>query len=66
MLKKQKEDLGLLNTEDVMNITGWGKHTVDNMMAEEDFPLLQIGKKNEVLFDALKEYLMHRRTKKQH
>ena len=61
-IKMMKQDLCLLDIEDVMGITGWGETTVRKIMdTDEEFPVVKIGKKNQVSFDALKEYLQHRR-----
>lgn len=59
-----KKELGLLGVEDVMKITGWGEVAVRNLMEEDDFPALKIGKSNQVLFGALQEYLKQRRIKR--
>lgn len=63
-INTMKKELGLLGVEDVMKITGWGETAVRNLMKEEDFPTLKIGKPNQVLFEALQEYLKHRRIKR--
>lgn len=60
-IAKNKDELVLLNIKDVMRITGWGKKAVIKLMAQEDFPLIKIGKKNQVSFESLKEYLSCRR-----
>lgn len=63
-IEQMKADLNLLNVKDVMDLTGWGETTVREIMAEDDFPTIKIGKSNQVSFDALKEYLNHRRIKR--
>lgn len=60
-IKKMQKELRLLDVKDVMSITGWGESTVRSRMEDIDFPTIKIGKKNQVSFDALKEYLQHRR-----
>lgn len=60
-IKKMQKELRLLDVNDVMSITGWGESTVRSRMEDIDFPTIKIGKKNQVSFDALKEYLQHRR-----
>ena len=61
-LELLKEELGLLNVEEVMEITGWGESKLNEIMAtDKDFPVIKIGRRNQVRFDALKEYLNHRR-----
>lgn len=62
-IQQLKNELKLLDVEEVMAVTGLGEKTVREMMTEEDFPLIQIGRKYQVTFDALKEYLQHRRVK---
>ena len=59
-----KQELGLLNIEDIINITGWAEATVKKLMEDDEFPTLKIGKNNQVQFEAFKEYLMHRRIKR--
>lgn len=63
-IQEMKQDLNLLDIEDVMKLTGWGETTVREIMTDEDFPTLKIGKKNQVSFEALKEYLRYRRIKR--
>lgn len=63
-VEKMKQELNLLTIEDMMSLTGWGESTVRNLMEDEDFPTIKIGKPNQVSFEAFKEYLMHRRIKR--
>lgn len=63
-LKAMKDELSLLDIEEIMFVTGWGETTVREVMEEKDFPTLKIGKKNQVAFDALKEYVKHRRVRR--
>lgn len=63
-VEKMKQELNLLTIEDVMGLTGWGESTVRNLMEDEEFPTIKIGKPNQVSFEAFKEYLMHRRIKR--
>lgn len=59
-----KQELNLLDIEEIMAVTGWGDITVRKIMEDSDFPTIKIGKKNQVSFEALKEYLKHRRIKR--
>lgn len=62
--KKIKVDsiINLLSKEQVMEITGWGKNTVDYIFSrEEEFPAIKIGKSYQVEESALKDYLSKRR-----
>ncbi|MFR1777295.1 MAG: hypothetical protein ACLSW4_04495 [Clostridia bacterium] len=66
MLSSQKDfvkhEIILLYKEDVMEITGWGKNTVDDIFAHDiDFPAIKKGKKHQVELSAFKEYLSTRR-----
>lgn len=62
-VNEMKQELNLLNTEDVCEITGWGICTVQKIMQyDEDFPAIRIGKENQVTFEGLKNYLSQRRT----
>lgn len=63
-INKLKEELQLLTIEDVMKLTGWGQTTVIALMSEKDFPTLKIGKRNQVTFDALKQYLDNGKIKR--
>jgi len=63
-IQKLKDELNMLNVEDVVRLTDWGENTVRELMQEDDFPTLKIGKNNQVLFDALKEYLKTRRIRR--
>lgn len=57
-----KNEIILLYKEDVMEITGWGKNTVDEIFAHDiDFPAIKKGKKHQVELSALKKYLSTRR-----
>lgn len=57
----QDEEIVLLSTNDVKELTGWGIRTVRKVMNEKDFPLIKIGRKNQVEKSAFKEYLNHKR-----
>lgn len=47
----------------VMEITGWSEGVVKEMFAhDKDFPAIKKGKENQVLLEALKEYLSVRRV----
>lgn len=61
-IQQFKKELKLLDVSDVMKITGWAEATVRAIMQEDDFPVIKIGKKNQVSLDGLKEYLKHRRV----
>lgn len=53
----------LLDKDDVKNITGWGKTTIDYLFAyEKEFPAIKIGKKYLVEQEALKTYFSVRRV----
>lgn len=58
--ERLKDEIILLDIDDIMHITGWGENSVRKIMKEKDFPLLQIGKKNQVLLESFKEYLIKR------
>ena len=61
-LKELKRNIRLLNIEEVSYITNWSKATILKIMEiDKDFPVIKIGKENQVLKDALKEYLSIRR-----
>lgn len=61
MENEVKNEITLLSVEDIEKITGWARATVMKVMSRPDFPVLKIGKENQVLVDAFKEYLMERR-----
>lgn len=64
-LQKMKEDLHLLNVQEVSYITGWSDSTVRDVMNDEkDFPVIKIGRENQVSFEGLKEWLTHRRVRR--
>lgn len=64
-LMKLKKELGLLNVQEISFITNWSNSTILKLMDEdEELPAIKIGKENQVTFDALKEYLQHRRIKR--
>ena len=64
-LEALKEELNLLTVEDVTKLTGWGEQAVREIMrTDKEFPLLKIGKGYQVSFEALKEYVKHRRIKR--
>lgn len=54
-------DIKLLTIEDIEDITGWSTETIRRIMNEKDFPVIKIGKKNQVLAESFKEYLSTRR-----
>lgn len=59
------EEKLLLNIADVAKLTGWSEATVRTVMTEEaDFPVIKIGKENQVSLSALKEWLNHRRVRR--
>ena len=69
MTKKQtliiEEGIILLNIKDVIKITGWCEATVREIfMYDNDFPAIKKGKKYQVEYSALKNYLLKRRTNK--
>lgn len=61
-----KNQLIMLDKEDVMQLTNWGENTVNNIFAYDyDFPAIKKGKKYQVELTAFKEYLSKRRTNKE-
>ena len=69
MTKEQREivkkEIILLDTQDVIELTGWSKVVVKNIFAyDEDFPTIKKGRKNLVEMSALKKYFERRRTSK--
>ena len=64
-LQEMKQELKLLNVEETSQVTGWGIEKIRQLMNEDDeFPVIKIGKSNQVSFEALKEYIRHRRIKR--
>lgn len=63
-LLEMKQELKLLDIDEIRAITGWGEDTIRELMTDEEFPVVKIGKKNQVSFDGLKEYVRHRRIKR--
>lgn len=61
-IEELKKDLKLLDIEGIMQLTGWAKPTVINLMAQKDFPTIKVGKKNLVTYDAFKNYFSVRRA----
>lgn len=60
-----KEQIILLDKNDVKNLTGWGQNVIDYIFKNDmDFPAIKIGKKYQVELNAFKEYLRIRRQKK--
>lgn len=52
-----------LNMQDVINITGWSKKTVELLFNHPDFPCTDIGKKKLVLKTAFMKFFSTRRCK---
>lgn len=63
-LKKAKKEIGLLDRDDIAQITGWSQRTVRQLMNEKEFPLIRRGKKKQVLLQDLRDYLSYKRTTK--
>lgn len=63
-LKKAKKEMGLLDRDDIAQITGWSQRTVRQLMNEKEFPLIRRGKKKQVLLQDLRDYLSYKRTTK--
>ncbi len=61
-LKKAKKELGLLDRNDIAQVTGWSQRTVRQLMNEKEFPLIQKGRKKQVLLQDLRDYLSYKRT----
>lgn len=60
-----KEQIILLDKNDVKNLTGWGQNVIDYIFKNDmDFLAIKIGKKYQVELNAFKEYLRIRRQKK--
>lgn len=57
----EENKIVLLTIEDIEKITGWSPRTINKVMASPDFPVLKIGKKNQVLLESFKKYLEPRR-----
>lgn len=56
-MNENQNEIKLLNTDDVARITGWSKVTVQKVMDQPDFPVIKIGKENQVLLESLNDYL---------
>ncbi len=63
-LKKAKKEIGLLDRDDIAKITGWSQRTVRKLMNEPEFPIIQKGRKKQVLLQDLRDYLSYKRTTK--
>ena len=63
-LEELKQELNLVEIDDLSFLTGWSESTIIDLMKDENFPVLKIGKKNQVSFDALKKYVSQRRIKR--
>ena len=63
-LKKAKKEIGLLDRDDLAKITGWSQRTVRKLMNEPEFPIIQKGRKKQVLLQDLRDYLSYKRTTK--
>lgn len=60
-MERLKNEIVLLSIEDIENITGWSRVTVMKVMSQQDFPVIKIGKENQVMLESFKQYLMTRR-----
>lgn len=58
------QEIRLLNKFDVAKITGWHPDTVMKLFEDKEFPVIKIGKENQVEETALKNYLQTRRVKR--
>lgn len=56
-----KKEIRLLTIKDIEGLTGWANGTINKLMAQEDFPVIKIGKENLVLLESFKEYMSVRR-----
>ena len=56
-----KKEIRLLTVKDIEEITGYSTVTVMKMMSQPDFPVIKIGKENQVLLESFKEYMSVRR-----
>ncbi len=56
-----KKEIRLLTVSDLEEITGYSTCTVMKMMSQPDFPVIKIGKENQVLLESFKEYMSVRR-----
>ncbi len=63
-LRKAKKEIGLLDRDDIAKITGWSQRTVRKLMNEPEFPIIQKGRKKQVLLQDLRDYLSYKRTTK--
>lgn len=63
-LKKAKKEIRLLDRDDIAKITGWSQRTVRKLMNEPEFPIIQKGRKKQVLLQDLRDYLSYKRTTK--
>lgn len=55
-----KKEIGLLDRDDIAQITGWSQRTVRQLMNEPEFPIIQKGRKKQVLLQDLRDYLSYR------
>ena len=60
----ETQGIKLLNKFDVAKMTGWHPDTVRKLFDDEEFPVIKIGKENQVEETALKKYLQTRRVKR--
>lgn len=56
-MNENQNEIKLLNMDDIEQITGWSRVTVQKVMAQPDFPVIKIGKENQVLLESLNNYL---------
>ena len=61
-LDEIKREVRLLTMDEIEYITNWSRAKILQVMASDpEFPVIKIGKENQVLKDALKKYLSTRR-----
>ena len=60
-LEDVKKEIVLLTVSDLEEITGYSTSTVMKMMSQPDFPVIKIGKENQVLLESFKQYMSVRR-----
>lgn len=63
-IEKARYQLGLLDKQDIVAITGWNEKTVAKLMSQSDFPAIELGRKKQVLLQDLQDYLSYKRTTK--
>ena len=56
-----KKEIRLLTIKDIEELTGWATCTINKLMAQQDFPVIKIGKENLVLLESFKQYMSVRR-----